>query len=69
MISTSNGWRFLKSVDCGSRPNSSEISLPLPPNFPFGDNHETSSIFFVFTLRMNANLPPQPDFGKKMLWK
>jgi hypothetical protein len=39
-------------VDCGLRPNSSEISLPAPTNFPFGDDQVTSAIFVVLTLFM-----------------
>src|SRR6266498_357076 len=38
MISTSNGWRSIRSVECGLRPSASEISLPAPANFPFGDD-------------------------------
>src|SRR5215208_7053281 len=49
-ISTSNGWRSFKSVECGLRPNASEISLPAPANFPFGDDHVTSTISVVLTL-------------------
>jgi hypothetical protein len=39
-------------MDCGLRPNSSEISLPALTNFPFGEDQDNSSIVFVFTLRM-----------------
>src|SRR5260221_5432845 len=49
-ISTSNGCRSFRSVDVGLRPNDSEICLPEPPNFPFGDDQVRSIISFVFTL-------------------
>src|SRR5437016_14653332 len=49
-ISTSKGCRSLRSVDSGLRPNASEISLPAPLNFPFGEDHVSSAIFVVFTL-------------------
>ena len=51
-ISTSKGCRSFKSVESGFRPSSSEISLPAPTNFPFGDDQVTSTIFVVLTLRM-----------------
>src|SRR5437660_11067356 len=41
-----------RSVDSGLRPSSSEISLPAPTNFPFGDDQVTSTIFVVLTLCM-----------------
>jgi hypothetical protein len=37
-------------VDSGLRPNASEISLPAPLNFPFGEDHVSSAIFVVLTL-------------------
>src|SRR4030095_16025534 len=49
-ISTSKGCRSLRSVDSGLRPNASEISLPAPLNFPFGEDHVSSAIFVVLTL-------------------
>jgi hypothetical protein len=36
-------------VDSGLRPNASEISLPAPLNFPFGEDHVSSVIFAVLT--------------------
>jgi hypothetical protein len=53
--STSNGWRFMRSVDCGSRPNSSDISLPAPANFPFGDAQVISVMSFRFTFIVIVN--------------
>src|SRR3569832_2063373 len=50
--STSYGWRAFRSVDAGSRPNATEISLLAPPNVPFGDDHASSTISFRFTLRI-----------------
>src|SRR5258708_38371651 len=44
------GCRSLRSVDSGLRPNASEISLPAPLNFPFGEDHVSSAIFVVLTL-------------------
>jgi len=32
------------------RPKASEISLPAPLNFPFGEHHVSSAIFVVLTL-------------------
>jgi hypothetical protein len=32
------------------RPNASEISLPAPLNFPFGEDQVSSAIFVVLTL-------------------
>src|SRR5215470_9098536 len=49
-ISTSKGCRSLRSVDWGLRPNASEISLPAPLNFPFGEDHVSSAIVVVLTL-------------------
>ncbi len=51
-ISTSNGCRSLRSVNCGLRPNASEISFPALLNFPFGDAHVTSAMSLVLILRM-----------------
>src|SRR5262245_39266122 len=44
------GCRSLRSVDSGLRPNASEISLPAPLNFSFGEDHVSSAIFVVLTL-------------------
>jgi hypothetical protein len=43
----------LRSVDSGLRPNASEISLPAPMNFPFGEDQVSSAIFVVLTLRIS----------------
>src|SRR5438445_10864435 len=51
-ISTSKGCRSFKSVDCGLRPSSSEISLPAPANFPLGEDQVISVILVVLTLFM-----------------
>jgi len=51
-ISMSNGCRSFKSVDCGLRPSSSEISLPAPANFPLGEDQVISTTSFVLTLRI-----------------
>src|SRR5206468_12857196 len=40
------------SVERGLRPNASEISLPKPPNFPFGEDQLSSARSFVLTLRI-----------------
>src|ERR1051325_4725617 len=62
--STSKGCRSLRSVDSGLRPNASEISLPAPLYFPFGEVHVNSAIFVVLTLCINevvnapTHLPP-----------
>src|SRR6516225_5776572 len=42
----------------GLRPNASEISLPAPLNFPFGEDHVSSAIFVVLILRMTSRLSP-----------
>src|SRR6266576_3953604 len=42
-ISTSNGCRSFKSVDCGLRPRASETLLLPPANFPFGEDHGSSA--------------------------
>src|SRR2546427_10948661 len=52
-ISTSKGCRSLRSVDWGLRPKASEISLPAPTNFPFGEVQDSSTISFVLTLRID----------------
>src|SRR5437667_6356664 len=36
-ISTSNGCRSFKSIDCGLRPSASETLLLAPLNFPLGE--------------------------------
>src|SRR6267378_2843929 len=48
--SKSNGQRFAKSSDSGSRPSASEIPLNATANFPFGDCHGSSLISLMFTL-------------------
>src|ERR1035441_5177901 len=53
-ISTSKGWRSLRSVDCGLRPNSSETSLPAPTNFPLGEDQVTSAMSFVLIFRIGS---------------
>ena len=52
-ISTSKGCRSFRSVDCGLRPNASEISLPAPANFPLGEDQVSSTSSFVFILCIN----------------
>src|SRR2546428_12126676 len=42
-ISTSNGCRSFKSVDCGLRPRASETLLLAPANFPFGEIQGSSA--------------------------
>src|SRR5258706_12803739 len=67
-ISTSKGCRSLRSVDSGLRPNASEISLPAPLNFPFGEHHVSSAIFVVLTLFIsevvNAKRKPREAAAK-----
>src|ERR1700722_1592124 len=51
-ISTSKGWRFIRSVEAGSRPSLIEIFLSAHPNFPLGDAQISSGMSFVFILFM-----------------
>jgi hypothetical protein len=41
-------------VESGLRPKASEIPLPEPTNFPFGDTQESSGMSFVLILRIIA---------------
>src|SRR4030095_2634515 len=52
MISTSKGWPCIKSVEWGLRPSASEISLPAPANFPFGEDQDSSasSLVLIFCI-------------------
>src|SRR2546423_11936527 len=56
--SKSNGQRFAKSSDSGSRPSASEIPLNATAYFPFGDCHGSSLISLTFTWRT-----------EKIIWK
>ena len=40
------------AVASGFRPKVTEISLPAPPNFPFGDDQDSSTMSFVLILRI-----------------
>src|SRR5207237_10685866 len=51
VISKSNGCRFDKSSEFGSRPSASEIPLKYAAYFPPGDCHGSSLISLMFTLR------------------
>src|ERR1700730_8368779 len=51
-ISTSNGCLSFRSLDSGLRPTATEISLLAPPNFPFGEDQDSSGISLVLILRM-----------------
>src|SRR5437667_107087 len=68
-ISTSNGWRSLRSVDSGLRPNASEISLPAPLNFPFGEDHVSSAIFDVEILRIPPGKAPYSYHSHSAQWE
>src|SRR5947199_5997955 len=46
-ISTSNGCRSFKSVDCRLRPRASETLLLAPTNFPFGEDQGSSANWLV----------------------
>src|SRR5438477_6477024 len=48
--SRSNGQRFAKSSDSGSRPSASEIPLNATAYLPLGDCHGYSLISLTFTL-------------------
>ena len=41
-------------MDFGLRPKASEICLPAPENFPFGDVQTSSSTSFVLTLSITV---------------
>src|SRR5436309_4894935 len=47
--SKSNGQRFAKSSDSGSRPSASEIPLNATANLPFGDCHGSSLTSLTLT--------------------
>src|SRR5438132_2084306 len=57
----SNGCRFVKSSDSGSRPSATEMFFIRRPNFPFGECRSCHSTSFRFTLRM------WDSFGVKVL--
>src|SRR6266403_2450431 len=52
----SNGCRFIKSSESGSRPSATEIFFDRRPNFPLGDCRSCSSTSFQFTLRIGLRL-------------
>src|SRR5437588_12393313 len=49
--STSNGHRFAKSSELGSRPSASAIPVNATAHFPFGDCHGSSLISLTLTFR------------------
>src|SRR6516162_4380527 len=67
-ISISNGCRSFRSLDSGLRPNATEISLLAPPNFPFGEVHDSSAISFMLILRIlfspNEQLETRTAYSK-----
>ncbi len=56
----SNGCRFDRSSDSGSRPSAMEICFMNRPNFPFGDFRSCSGMSFRFALRMWKNFSIYP---------
>src|SRR2546430_12257577 len=65
-ISTSNGCRSFKSVDCGLRPRASETLLLAPANFPFGEDQDSSAnllelIFSTVTAELGGCLFRAPS--------
>src|SRR5258708_37263916 len=52
----SNGWRFDKSSDSGSRPSATEMFLVNRPNFPFGDFFSCSGTSLRLVFRIWKNL-------------
>src|SRR5438094_2064581 len=75
-ISTSNGCRSFKSVDCGLRPRASETLLLAPANIPFGEDQGSSAsllvlIFSITVVRFVApalEMPASaPDEGQEIL--
>src|SRR5439155_6874770 len=50
----SNGCRFDRSSDSGSRPSAIEIFFENRPNLPFGDFRSCSRISFRLTLRITV---------------
>jgi hypothetical protein len=44
----------LRSVENGFLPRATDSSLLAPPNFPLGEDHESSVMSLMFTFRMSA---------------
>src|SRR3954464_4472879 len=56
-ISTSKGWRSIRSVEVGTRPSASEISLPAPAKLPLAEDHVSSLSALELTFFMPGILP------------
>src|SRR5438046_1593502 len=62
-ISTSNGCRSFKSVDCALRPKASETSLPASVSLPLGEVQDASASLLVFTVFIGSGVDESSPAG------